>query len=160
VQRCALRIPAAEADRLPVDSKGPAFEVAPSAPLTKGEPRTDVSTKGVRQTGVMVHLGRDGGQGTRVRRQVWAEWMAANDANDPERAGQLAEEMTGIVADSFFAWFEAGLYSKARRNWRECADRNGRALALFGNAEAEEFGGANPAAWSLGLAATAMGAAP
>lgn len=61
------------------------------------------------------------------------------------------------MPDSFDAWFEAGLHSKARGLWRESAVRNQRALELFGPAEAERFEGASPAAWNLGIAATAIG---
>jgi hypothetical protein len=83
--------------------------------------------------------------------------MAANEANDRDRAGALAEEMTRSVPDSFHAWFEAGLHSKAVRDWPTCAGRNSRALDLFTPRIAEEFDGANPAAWNLGIAATALG---
>jgi len=98
-----------------------------------------------------------GGEAARTPKQVWAEWMAANDEGDPDRAGLLAVEMTRVAPDSFFAWFEAGLHAKARRNWRQSADWSGRAMALFGGDQANEFDGANPAAWNLGIAATAVG---
>jgi len=62
--------------------------------------------------------------------------MAANDEGDPDRAGLLAVEMTRVAPDSFFAWFEAGLHAKARRNWRQSADWSGRAMALFGGDQA------------------------
>jgi hypothetical protein len=98
-----------------------------------------------------------GGDAARTPKQVWAEWIAANDEGDHDRAGLLAAEMTRVAPDSFFAWFEAGLHAKARRDWRQSADWNGRAMALFGGDQASEFDGANPAAWNLGIAATAVG---
>lgn len=62
-----------------------------------------------------------------------------------------------MAPDSFRAWFEAGLHAKARRQWARCAEWNASAMGLFGAAEAEEFDGVNPAAWNLGVAATAVG---
>lgn len=59
--------------------------------------------------------------------------------------------------ETYLAWFEAALESKARRDWPATAERNERALALFTEEDAREFGGANPAAWNLGIAATALG---
>jgi hypothetical protein len=93
----------------------------------------------------------------RSARVIWSEWVAANEADDRDRAGVLAEEMTRSVPDSFHAWFEAGLHSKAVRDWPTCAERNSRALDLFTAPIATEFDGANPAAWNLGIAATALG---
>ena len=83
--------------------------------------------------------------------------MAANDAGDAERGGQLALEMTQVAPKSFFAWFEAGLHAKARHDWRRCMEWNRQAARLFGPDEAQEIGDANPAAWNLGIAATALG---
>jgi len=90
-------------------------------------------------------------------REIWSEWMAANEAGDPARAGSLAEELTRSVPDSFHAWFEAGLRSKAIRDWTTCAERNARALDLFTPQIGGDFDGVNPAAWNLGIAATALG---
>jgi len=89
-----------------------------------------------------------GGDAARTPKQVWAEWMAANDEGDLDRADLLAAEMTRVAPDSFFAWFEAGLHAKARRNWHQSADWSARAMALFGDDKAKEFDGANPAAWN------------
>ncbi|QOT19419.1 M48 family metallopeptidase [Paenarthrobacter sp. YJN-5] len=93
----------------------------------------------------------------RAPRQVWSDWQAANEANDVESAERFASELLDVAPEVFFSWFEAGLLSKARGNWAESAERNQRALALFTETEAAEFGGANPAAWNLGIAATALG---
>ncbi|MFI2564966.1 tetratricopeptide repeat protein [Paenarthrobacter sp. NPDC018779] len=93
----------------------------------------------------------------RAPRQVWSEWQAANEANDAESAERFASELIDVAPEVFFSWFEAGLLSKARRKWAESAERNRRALALFTETEAAEFGGASPAAWNLGIAATALG---
>lgn len=92
----------------------------------------------------------------RSAREVWSDWKAADDAADAIRAGQLAEEMLAVAGDKFLAWFEAGLYSKARRNWQDSVERNRRALELFEPRDAKDFDGVNPAAWNLGIAATAV----
>jgi hypothetical protein len=82
--------------------------------------------------------------------------MDANEAGDVARAGLNAVAMTEAAPGSFHSWFEAGLYAKARRDWVRSLTWNSRALELFGEGEAEEFGGSNPAAWNLGIAATAL----
>lgn len=92
----------------------------------------------------------------RSSQEIWADWLSANESGDVERAGVCAEEMTRVLPDSYFAWFEAGLHSKAVQDWAVCAARNERAAALFTSEVAAEFGGANPAAWNLGIAATAL----
>jgi hypothetical protein len=88
---------------------------------------------------------------------VWADWMAANEVGDVGRAAALAAEMTQVAPDSFGAWFEAGLHAKARREWALCLEWNRRAVELFGDNEVREYDGVNPAAWNLGIAATALG---
>lgn len=65
--------------------------------------------------------------------------------------------MVAAVPDNFNAWFEAGLFSKAIQDWPECVRRNERAVELFTPEVAEAFDGVNPAAWNLGVAATALG---
>jgi hypothetical protein len=94
---------------------------------------------------------------SRSPKEIWADWMDANEAGDVARAGACAVALTEAAPASFHSWFEAGLYAKARREWDRCLAWNSRALELFGAPEAEEFGGANPAAWNLGIAATALG---
>jgi hypothetical protein len=69
----------------------------------------------------------------------------------------LAAEMLELTPDSYYVWFQAGLLSKARGEWTESLERNARALELFTPEDGEEFGGVNPAAWNLGIAATALG---
>lgn len=93
----------------------------------------------------------------RSPKAVWADWQAANEAADAGSAGKYASELLKVTPDSFFSWFEAGLLSKARANWAESVERNQRALDLFTERDAIEFGGASPAAWNLGIAATALG---
>ncbi|WP_298132674.1 hypothetical protein [Micropruina sp.] len=95
--------------------------------------------------------------GVREAEQIWGDWLAANDAGSVVEAGLCADEMTRALPDSFYAWFEAGLHSKAIQDWPMCATRNERAVALFNNEVAAEFDGSNPAAWNLGIAATATG---
>jgi hypothetical protein len=62
-----------------------------------------------------------------------------------------------VAPQSYRAWFEAGLYSKARRDWVRSVERNRRALEFFKPEDAERFDGMNPAAWNMGIAATAIG---
>lgn len=88
---------------------------------------------------------------------VWTDWKAADEAGRPDRAAIFASELLDLTPNSFFSWFEAGLLSKALGDWAECSKRNARALELFTAEDAEEFGGANPAAWNLGIASTAVG---
>lgn len=90
-------------------------------------------------------------------REIWADWLDANEKGDVTRAGSCAVALTEAAPTSFHSWFEAGLHAKARRDWDRCRAWNSRALELFGDPESEEFGGANPAAWNLGIAATALG---
>ncbi|GAB4003315.1 hypothetical protein [Nocardioides ultimimeridianus] len=93
-----------------------------------------------------------GAAGGRTPREVWADWQAAPDARTAETH---AAEMMAIDA-SFTTWFEAGLLAKAQRRWPDCAARNARAVELFGPEHAAECDGVNPAAWNLGIAATAL----
>lgn len=112
----------------------------------------------MRQTDDMIGFGRNRrDKRKRTAKAVWSEWMEANDAGDAERAGQLATEMTRVAPESFHSWFEAALHAKARRDWPQCLAWNLRAAELFGEKEASQFGGVNPAAWNLGIAATALG---
>jgi len=83
--------------------------------------------------------------------------MEANAAGDARRASECAEAMTEAAPEVFDAWFEAGLHAKARRDWTRCRAWNARAMELFGEAQQQEFDGDNPAAWNLGIAATALG---
>lgn len=89
--------------------------------------------------------------------EVWSAWKAADEAGDAGRAALLASELLQLTPESYYSWFQAGLLSKARRNWPESAERNARALELFTPKDAEEFNGDNPAAWNLGIASTALG---
>lgn len=107
-------------------------------------------------------LGRGNQRGNRraserAPKVVWDEWLEADRAGDAEQAGRLAEEMVTVAPNSFRAWFEAGLYSKARGRWAESAQRNKRAAELCSEQDRHEYDGVNPAAWNLGIAATAVG---
>ncbi len=83
--------------------------------------------------------------------------MDADDAGDTARAVAAAEQMLALAPDSSFVWFQAGLLSKALGRWDEAVARNARAVELFTPADAARFEGDNPAAWNLGIAATALG---
>ncbi|MDQ0276567.1 hypothetical protein QO003_000870 [Arthrobacter silviterrae] len=74
-----------------------------------------------------------------------------------DSAARFASELLELTPMSFHSWFHAGLFSKARGNWPESLERNDRALELFTPQDAEAFDGANPAAWNLGIASTALG---
>lgn len=106
----------------------------------------------------MLTSGPDGPP-ARTPQEVWAEWTAATEAEDVAVADRCAAELTEVAPDSYFAWFEASMHAKARRDWALSASRNERAMPLFGEAEAAELGNgdADPAAWNLGIAATALG---
>jgi hypothetical protein len=93
----------------------------------------------------------------RSPKAIWADWTEANKAGDADRAEACAEALIAVAPEEFATWFEAGLHAKARRQWERSAEWNERALDLFGPAQSEEFEGANPAAWNLGIAATALG---
>lgn len=89
--------------------------------------------------------------------EVWSEWKAADEAGDAEKATVLASELLQLTPKSYYSWFQAGLLSKARRDWPESFARNARAMELFTTRDSEEFNGVNPAAWNLGIASTALG---
>jgi len=90
-------------------------------------------------------------------RQVWADWKAADEAGDTARAEELAREAIEVAPHTHRAWFDAALLSKARLDWPTASERNQRALSLYSKRDALEFGGDKPAAWNLGIAATALG---
>ncbi len=90
----------------------------------------------------------------RTTAEVWREWQAAED---PDKANVFAQELVALAPGSYHAWFEAGLLSKALRRWQESAERNQQAMGLFDPSDAASFDGDNPAAWNLGIAATALG---
>lgn len=89
--------------------------------------------------------------------EVWSDWRAADEAGDAGRAAALASELLELTPQSYYSWFQAGLLSKALGNWPESSERNAQALELFTAKDADEFNGANPAAWNLGIASTALG---
>lgn len=88
---------------------------------------------------------------------VWSDWKVADEAGDADRAAMLASELLQLTPKSYYSWFQAALLSKARGRWQESSERNARALELFTAKDAKEFDGANPAAWNLGIASTALG---
>ncbi|SDK95156.1 hypothetical protein SAMN04487913_104212 [Arthrobacter sp. ok362] len=88
---------------------------------------------------------------------MWSDWKAADEAGDAGSAAAFASELLQLTPKSYFSWFQAGLLSKAFGNWPESSARNVQALELFTPKDADEFNGANPAAWNLGIASTALG---
>lgn len=99
----------------------------------------------------------DGTTNGRTPKHVWEDWKAADTAGDAETAGRLATELTELLPEYSDIWFEAGMYSKARGDWADSAARNLRAVELFTPDDAARYEGVNPAAWNLGIAATALG---
>lgn len=100
---------------------------------------------------------RLGRKGERSPQEVWAEWEAADAAGNTRLAEDLASELLALTPDSSFSWFHAGMLSKALGRWPESFTRNTRAVELFSSRDADFFDGENPAAWNLGIAATAIG---
>ena len=90
-------------------------------------------------------------------RALYDEWRAADDTGDLVRATELATEVTTLAPDWYVGWFDAGLLAKARGDWTSAVALNRRASELFDPDVAERFDGVNPAAWNLGIAATALG---
>jgi tetratricopeptide (TPR) repeat protein len=88
---------------------------------------------------------------------VWSDWKAADEVGDADRAAVLASELLELTPKSYYSWFQAGLLFKALGNWPESLDRNRQALELFTPKDARDFEGANPAAWNMGIASTALG---
>ncbi|GAB3815878.1 tetratricopeptide repeat protein [Kribbella italica] len=99
----------------------------------------------------------DGTPSGRTAKAMWDEWKEADRVGDAAAAGRLASEMTAALPQFSAIWFEAGMYSKARGEWAEAVARNQRAVDLFTAEDAAEYDGENPAAWNLGIAATAIG---
>ncbi len=90
-------------------------------------------------------------------RALYDEWSVADDVGDVARAHQLAEEVTTLAPHWYVGWFDAALLAKARGDWAMAMVRNLRAMELFDDEAAQRFDGVNPAAWNLGIAATALG---
>jgi hypothetical protein len=91
------------------------------------------------------------GQGRRIAR-LEAAYGRASANGDPVEAERLAREVLAIDATTRWALFDAGLFAKRRRDWPEALRLNDAALAVHTDPEGD------PAAWNLGIAATAMGA--
>jgi hypothetical protein len=93
---------------------------------------------------------------SRGPQDVAREWLEADEAGDTARLDLLVRELTELAPDSFEAWFEAAMHSKARCEWPDAVDRNRRAMALYSDRQRAEFRGENAPAWNLGIAATAL----
>jgi hypothetical protein len=76
---------------------------------------------------------------------------AADAAARAERADRIAAELLRRQPDDGAFWFDRGLLAKWRQDWPAAQEFNARALALV---PAGEQAG-EPAAWNLGIAATA-----
>lgn len=75
----------------------------------------------------------------------------ALDAGDDTAAERLARRIVEQDPSDAEMWFDLGLAAKRRRDWAAVIDHNERALAATAD-PAED-----PAAWNLGIAATAVG---
>lgn len=91
------------------------------------------------------------------KRTVWDIWIAAELAEDLPRASHCAELVIHEEPESYEAWFFSGLHAKALGQWTVAAERTERAVALLDDEQRAQLGGQNPAAWNLGIAATALG---
>ena len=74
----------------------------------------------------------------------------ADDARAAE-ADRIAAEVLRRDPEHRGMWFDRGLFAKWRRDWPAAQEHNARALELVPEYEREE----EPAAWNLGIAATA-----
>jgi hypothetical protein len=73
------------------------------------------------------------------------------DAARAAEADSLAEELLRRDAEHPGLWFDRGMFAKWRRDWPAAQEHSARSLDLVPEAEREE----EPAAWNLGIAATA-----
>lgn len=81
------------------------------------------------------------------------DWDADDDPDGrAQRLDLLAEEFLRRRSDTPDFWYDRGMYAKWRSDWAASAEYNRKALDLI---PAEERQG-EPAAWNLGIAATAL----
>jgi hypothetical protein len=93
----------------------------------------------------------DGGaDADRRDKWLWHEYRRAKDVDDAVLAEACLVELMELHPETGWVWFDLGLFAKRRRDWPECARLNLGSLEI-------EVESADPAAWNLGIAATAMG---
>jgi hypothetical protein len=80
-----------------------------------------------------------------------ARYSRLADGDDLAEQDRLLRAIVELDPDAAWAWFDLGLRAKWRRDWAACAELNERALAAGGDPLED------PAAWNLGIAATALG---
>ncbi|MCE0538052.1 hypothetical protein LWF15_21390 [Kineosporia rhizophila] len=93
-------------------------------------------------------------------RQLMARYRSVHpeiDADDnpqgrAELLAALAEEATRRRPDDDSFWYDRGMYAKWRADWAHSAEFSRRALELIPDHHRQE----QPAAWNLGIAATAL----
>lgn len=77
------------------------------------------------------------------------------EAADARARGELADRLATEVLrrdpQNGAMWFDRGLHAKWRRDWAAAQEHNARSLGLVADADQE----GEPAAWNLGIAATA-----
>jgi hypothetical protein len=81
-------------------------------------------------------------------RQRYDEQVAAGHVTAAE---VLLRQLLALAPNWAAGWFDLGLLAKLRGDWPACRDANERALALGDGKPGD------PAAWNLGIAATALG---
>jgi hypothetical protein len=91
---------------------------------------------------------RQGEDADRLR----AAYRVAADAGDQAEAERLAWAVVDADPSDRVFWFDLGLFAKRRRDWDGSARLNARALE---GARPDREG--DPAAWNMGIAATALG---
>lgn len=82
---------------------------------------------------------------------VYGQYLAAQAAGDVEAEARALRQLIRIRPQAAWPYFDLALLHKWARNWASAAELNEAALRL--SADEPQ----NPAAWNLGIAATALG---
>lgn len=85
-------------------------------------------------------------------RDVWLAkaYEEVKQTDDAATAQAYLLELVELHPETMWIWFDLGLFAKRRRDWPECARLNAKSLEL-------QVESADPAAWNLGIAASALG---
>lgn len=83
--------------------------------------------------------------------EVHAGYLAAQEAGDVEAEAAALRQLIQLRPEAAWPYFDLALLHKWARNWPSALELNDKALRL--SADEPQ----NPAAWNLGIAATALG---
>lgn len=86
----------------------------------------------------------------RAKTNLRDEYNQVFERGDLTAARHILERILERDPDTAWAWFDLGLIAKWRRDWVASAAANERALQISADS-------GDPAAWNLGIAATALG---